>query len=432
MFLGLSLGAIAAMSIVVNFAYQWYVLTTIGPGPATDALFAGTMVPQLVLVIASGSLNYVLIPLLAVQEPEGRTRLAWTYFQGIGLACLGLVALLMLTAAWWVPVTVPGFTAANVDLAIHLTRVQLLATAFTAVTGVEVALHHAKQHFLRAESAGVLASVVGLAFIVWGLPRMGIEAAAWGTVLRAAVQMLLLTAGMGRYRTPHWADPGLALGLRRSAPLIGGQLYFKSDAMFDRFLASLAPPGALSLYHVAQQLYSSAAMVLNRAVVAPVVPRLSRLASGNGWTEFVGEVNRRLVVMLGIALAITAGLALLGRPVLGLIFGRGEFTPDRVAHLWWLLLLLSGVWIGGALGQILSTSFYAQGDTRTPTRVGIIGFTLAIGLKLVAFRGYGIEGLSVAASAYYLLNASALFVLLRRRARRVIATMLPLEGLARP
>ena len=211
-----------------------------------------------------------------------------------------------------------------------------------------------------------------------------------------------------------------------------GGLGFHHSEDFDRFLASLAPPGALSLYHVAQQLYSSAAMVLNRAVVAPVVPRLSRLASGNGWTEFVGEVNRRLVVMLGIALAITAGLALLGRPVLGLIFGRGEFTPDRVAHLWWLLLLLSGVWIGGALGQILSTSFYAQGDTRTPTRVGIIGFTLAIGLKLVAFRSYGIEGLSVAASAYYLLNASALFVLLRRRARRVIATMLPLEGLARP
>ena len=105
--------------------------------------------------------------------------------------------------------------------------------------------------------------------------------------------------------------------------------------------------------------------------------------------------------MVGVTVAISAGLALFGRPVLGLIFGRGEFSADRVAHLWWLLLLLSGVWVGGAVGQILSTSFYAQGDTRTPTRVGIVGFTLAIALKLVAFRGYGIEGLALAASAYY-------------------------------
>lgn len=431
MLLGLSLGAIAGMSILVNFAYQWYVLTSLGPGPATDALFAGTMIPQLVLVIASGSLNYVLIPLLAVQETEGRTRLAWTYFQGIGLACVGLVAFLILTAALWVPLTVPGFSPANTLLAIHLTRIQLLATAFTAVTGVEVALHHAKQHFLRAESAGVVASVAGLAFIVWALPRMGIEAAAWGTVIRAALQMLLLTPGMGVYRLPHWSDPGLALGMRRSAPLIGGQLYFKSDAMFDRFLASLAPPGALSLYHVSQQLYASAAMVMNRAVVAPVVPRLSRLASVNHWPEFVAQINRRLVVMVAVTVAISTGLALLGRPVLGLIFGRGEFTAEQVAHLWWLLLLLSGVWVGGALGQVLSTSFYAQGDTRTPTRVGIIGFTLAIGLKLLAFRGYGIEGLALAASAYYMLNATVLLILLRRRTRRVTGPM-PLEGLASP
>lgn len=432
MLLGLSLAAIAGMSILVNFAYQWYVLTTLGPGPATDALFAGTMVPQLVLVIASGSLNYVLIPLLAVQKAEGRARLAWTYFQGIGLACIGLVALLVLTAGLWVPITVPGFSPANAELAVHLTRIQLLGTAFTAITGVEVALHHAKQHFLRAESAGVAASVAGLVFIVWALPRMGIEAAAWGTVIRAALQMFLLTPGMGAYRLPHWSDPGLALGMRRSAPLVGGQLYFKSDAMFDRFLASLAPPGALSLYHVSQQLYSSAAMVMNRAVVAPVVPRLSRFASTNRWPAFAAEVNRRLLVMVGVTLAISAGLALLGRPVLGLIFGRGEFTPDRVAHLWWLLLLLSGVWVGGSLGQILSTSFYAQGDTRTPTRVGIVGFTLAIGLKLFAFRGYGIEGLSLAASAYYLLNATALFVLLRRRTRRVTQNVVALEGLTSP
>ena len=430
MLLGLSLGAIAGIGILVNFAYQWYVLTTLGPGLATDALFAGTIVPQLVLIIASGSISYVLIPLLAIKETEGRARLAWTYFQVIGLTCLGLVAVLMLTAEFWVPLTVPGFPPANAELAVRLTRIQLLATAFTAVTGVELALHHAKNHFLRAESAGVVASVAGLGFIVWGLPRMGIEAAAWGIVIRAILQMLLLTPGMGAYRAPAWSDPGLALGVRRSAPLIGGQLYFKSDAMFDRFLASLAPPGALSLYHVSQQLYASAAMVMNRAVVAPVVPRLSRLASAT-----TGRIHRPDQPATGRdggrTVAISVGLALLGRPVLGLIFGRGEFSADRVAHLWWLLLLLSGVWVGGPLGQILSTSFYVQGDTRTPTRVGIVGFTLAIGLKLFAFRRYGIEGLALAASAYYVLNATALLILLRCRTRRVPGSM-PLEGLASP
>ena len=429
MLLGLSLGAIAGINILVTFAYQWYVLTTIGPGPATDALFAGMMVPQLVLVIVSGSLNYVLVPLLAVEEGEARARSAWTYVQGIGVGCLALVFLLMLGAPVWVPLTVPGFSPSVAHLAVQLTRIQLFGVAFTAVTGVEWALHHARQEFVRAEGSGVVASVAGLAFIVFALPRMGITAAAWGSLIRSGLQMLILLPGMGPYRRPQWNHPGLKVGLRRTAPLTGGQVYYKSDALLDRFFASLAPPGILSLYHVSQQLYASASMVLNRAIVAPVVPQLSRLASLNEWPSFTAQVRRRLVVMFSVTLAGSAGLILVGHPLLALIFHHGEFTPARIDHLWWLLILLSGVWLGGTAGQILSTSFYAQGDTRTPTRVGIVGFTLAIGLKLFAFRHYGIEGLAVAASAYYLLNAAALLLCLRHRSRRVRSEPLPVEEL---
>lgn len=430
MWLGLSLGALAGISICVNFAYQWYVITTLGPGQSTDALFAGMMVPQLVLVIVAGSLNYVLVPLLAVEEGEARERLAWTYVQGIGVGCLALVGLLMLAAPRWVPLTVPGFSPAAASLAVHLTRIQLLGVVFTAVTGVEWAMHYAKHRFVRAEGSGVLASLAGFGFIVVALPRIGVAAAAWGTLVRSGMQMLLLTWGMGRYRRPEWRHPGLAVALRRTAPLTGGQVYYKSDALLDRFFASLAPAGTLSLYHVAQQLYASASMVLNRAVVAPVVPRLSRRANLKQWPAFIAQVNQRLVVLLVMTFAASAGLALVGRSVLGTIFHRGQFTPVAIEHLWWLLLLLSGVWVGGAAGQILSTSFYAQGDTRTPTLVGVAGFTVAIVLKVVAFRRYGIEGLAVAASLYYLLNAAVLLICLRRRTRRVTGEPIVLEELA--
>ena len=214
MLLGLSLGAIAGLSILVNFAYQWYVLTTLGPGQATDALFAGTMVPQLVLVIASGSLNYVLIP-AARRARSPRAAHGWP--GPISRASVSRVsgwsAVLALTAAWWVPLTVPGFSPANAELAVHLTRVQLVATAFTAVTGVEVALHHAKQHFLRAEGAGVVASLAGLALHRVGAPADGHRRRGLGHRSSGPpCQMLLLTFGMGAYRAPHWSDPSLALG----------------------------------------------------------------------------------------------------------------------------------------------------------------------------------------------------------------------------
>jgi putative peptidoglycan lipid II flippase len=432
MMLGLTLGALAGMNILITFAYQWYVLTTVGPGPATDALFAGTMVPQLVLVLMTSSLSYVLVPLLAVEEGEARHRLGWTYLQGIGALSLAIVSLLMVTATVWVPLTVPGFSPDVMRLAVHLTRLQLFGAVFTAMTGVEVALHYARHRFVRAEASAVVGGVSAVAFVVWGLPRMGIEAAAWGTIVRAGLQMAVLLPGMGRYCAPAWGDPTLRIALRRSAPLLAGQLYYKSDGLLDRFFASQAPAGGLSLYHVSQQLYSSAAMVANRALVSPLVPRLSRLANLSQWSTFVAEVQRRLGLMLLVALAGTAALALVGHPVLALLFGHRQFTIERVEHLWILMLLLSGVWIGGVVGQVLSTSFYAQGDTRTPTLIGVAGFTFAIVLKVAAFRWHGITGLALAASTYYLLNATVLLVCLRRRARRVTQPALPVEELVSP
>lgn len=430
--LGFSLGALTGINILLTFAYQWLVFTLVGPGSGTDALFAASIVPQLTLVIMSGSLNYVLVPLLAVEPSEAQAQLAWTFLQGIGAVSLAVVGLLMLSAPVWVPLTVPGFPAATARLAVHLTRLQLLGAVFTTIAGAALAFHHVKHDFMRVEGAGVLAALASLGFVLWGLPRWGVEAAAWGMVLRSGVLMLLLTSGMGRYRTPRWSHPGLRVGIRRATPLVVGQLYYKCDGLLDRFLASLAPTGTLSLYHISQQLWASSSLVLNRALVAPVVPKLSRLASGREWPAFLAQVRRRLLLLLVVTLAGCAALAVVGRPLLGFLLGYGAVSPDRVGQLWWLLLLLSGVWIGGAAGQILSTAFYAQGDTVTPSRVGVAGFTVAIAVKVVAFLGYGIEGLALAASLYYLGNATVLFVCLRRRSRRVMGRPSHLEEFASP
>src|SRR5687768_3231771 len=79
------LASISATGILVNLAYQWYVLTRVGPGSQTDALFAGMMVPQFILAVVAGSLSYVLVPVLATESDGARGRLAWTLFQGMGL-----------------------------------------------------------------------------------------------------------------------------------------------------------------------------------------------------------------------------------------------------------------------------------------------------------------------------------------------------------
>jgi putative peptidoglycan lipid II flippase len=404
---GAILAVISSTGILVNLAYQWYVLTRLGTGDQTDALFAGMMVPQLLLTIVSGSMSYVLVPLFSTEDTEGRRQLAWTLFQGLtvlwGIAALFLIA----SATLWVPLTVPGFDAETTRLTIGLSRIQLIGLAFTGAAGVQAAAYQARHRFIAAE-AGPL---------IWGLPRLGVAAAAWATVIRSVLQTLFQIPALGRYRRPG-RHAGLGLAWRRLAPLVSGASYYKADGFVDRLLASLGPPGALSLYHLSLQLYASAHTVLNRAIVAPAVPLLARASAAAEWTSFSQVSRRRLRLMLLITAGSIPLLFFGGRPILSAVLGHGRFTYDRIEELWVILLLLSGVWIGGAAGQVLSTSFYSTGDTRTPMRIGVIGFTIAIVLKVLAFRAFGIMGLALAASLYYLGNMMALLLALRRDLRR--------------
>lgn len=402
--LSLTLGGLASLSLSVTFLSHWYLLTALGPGRETDALFAGMMIPQLVLAVVSGSLIHALVPLLSVEDKQGRLQLAWTLLQGLALLFGAFSGLLILSAPVWVPWTVPGFDPPTVALTVSLVRIQLFGVVFAALLSVLGAACSATHRFIRAEVSPVVAASVGFVFLVFGLPELGVAAAAWAAVITSGLQVFLLLPVLGRYRTPRWRAPAVLEAWRRIRPILSGSLYYKSDRFVDRFLASMAPPGALSILHVAQQLLAAGHLILNKGVAVPMVPVLARKAQGKDWNGFRLTSRSRMGVMLAVTLVTAGVLVLAGRPLLSLLFEHGRFDRAQVEQFWWILVGLLGVWFGGAVGQILSSSFYAQGDTTTPTRIGVLGFTVGILLKVGGFYLFGILGIAVGTSLYYMLN----------------------------
>jgi putative peptidoglycan lipid II flippase len=344
--------------------------------------------------------------------------MSWTLVQVVLLLTGLLAVILALSISLWVPLTVPGFDPAALRLTERLAIIQLAAAVLTTVTAVQRSAYNARRHFIWPEMSAVLSTAVGLAFLVWGLPLYGVAAAAWASVVRAALQGGLLLRGMGRYEAPTWVADDLREVGRRVRPLLLGALYFKCDFVVDRLIASLAPPGALSLYALAQQAYSSAQLILGKSVASPVVPSLAHAAAAGNLSGF-RRINRRaLLRLLVLALVVYAAVAVVGIPVLRLTFGRGKFSPEQIQQLWQLLMALGGLWVGGTLGLIIGASFYAQGNTRTPMVIGAIAFTVAIPLKVGGFYVFGLLGVAAAASLYYLCSAGIQWLALERGLRR--------------
>jgi putative peptidoglycan lipid II flippase len=413
----LTLGWLATCNAALAVLMPWYVVTRLGVGVETDALFAAGAVPQLVFVVLSTSLTQVLVPLLATEDEETFRKDAWGFLLGIGgfFALLGL--LLFVTAGFWVSWLVPGFSDEGKRLAISLTRIQLVSTVL--ITGVVVlwSVHHARQKFVWAELSPVLANAAGLGFIVWARPAYGIAAAAWATVLHNGLKLALLLPILGRWQRPDWGSRTMREFWRRIRPFLFAQTYYRTDPLIDRYLTSMSAAGNLSMFYIAQQIYAAAHQVLNKAISSPMMPLLAIAAKADDAAAYRRIYRERLLWMAALTGVGFLMLLLFGEPLLHLTIGHGGITAANVRTLWLTTVALAGVLVGGAVGQITSAAFYAMGDTKTPIKLSVLTFTAYIPVKIIVFRHYGLIGLALTASLYFLSNCALQWIVLETRSR---------------
>src|SRR5690606_29981226 len=143
--------------------------------------------------------------------------------------------------------------------------------------------------------------------------------------------------------------------------------------------------------------------------------------------------------VLFLAMPATAALIVLGRPLIAVLFERGEWTAESTAATAWALSFFAIGVAGFVLLEILSRAFYALSDTATPVGVGIVSMVSNIALSLIFIRFVGdpgslsrgpFAGLALANALTTLAEALVLWALLRRRIGKIDeGTLVP--GVAR-
>ncbi len=226
----LTLGSLAVVNLAAGFAINWYVWFWVGPGRATDALFAGVALPNFILTVVGGSLVNVLVPIFSGESEDDMRANAAGVALAVGVTFLGVSAILWLTAPFWVPMIVPGFDEATRDLTVHLACIQLWSMAATGVVGVLWARCSATARLVRAETTGLISSVIALLALLPLLPLFGIEAAAWVFTGRIVLQSVLLLPEL--LPLPRVSFAAAASSARQVWPLVIGASYLQDR--FDR------------------------------------------------------------------------------------------------------------------------------------------------------------------------------------------------------
>jgi putative peptidoglycan lipid II flippase len=408
--LALQLGFLSFINLAISFLFQWLAVTLLGPGIETDALFASMTLPLLVLSVVVGSLMQVLVPLFSGKDGESLRKDAWGFFWLILLVFGLLATILFLAAPFLVPLTVPGFGDAGKQLAVQLTQIQLIGMVLSALNSVQWATYHARQSFIWAEVAGVLSGIFSLIILIFLLPIYGVYAVAWISIFRLVLQGLLLLPGMGLPTKPDLRSMSVIRAWTRIRPLLIGSAYTKTEPLIDRFFLSSASGGVLSIYGLAQQMCGAVNQVLAKSISSPLVPALSRLHKAEDSINFQSTYQRKIIL---VAILCSAGYIfffIFGEWTLKILLAYGKFNTDDIVTLYWILIWLGGVFIGGALGQIASSSFYATGDTKSPVFISITTYTIYIPIKILVYEAYSFKGLALLASIYYLVDFFIMYI----------------------
>lgn len=426
-------GAATMTSRLLGLAREQVIASLFGAGDATDAYNVAFRIPNLIRdLFAEGAMSAAFVPTFTRELTAGGKEAAWRFGNILLNALLIITAVIVVAAialAWPLVRTLAGDYAAvpgKVELTVFLTRIMLpmltLVAVAAALMGMLNALH---RFFIPALSPAMfnIATVVCAFALVPLMPRVGwppITAIAIGAIAggvgQVALQWPALSREGFRYRPiVDFRNPALRRVLLLMGPGTLGLAATQFNLAVNTVLATGQGTGAVSWLQYAFRIMYLPIGLFGISVATASVPAVSSHAAADDRAAIRRTTADGLSLMLMLNVPATLGLVVLANPIVALLFERRAFTAaDTLATAGALQFYAIGL-LGYSVVKILSPTFYALDDSRTPVLISTCAVIANVVLSLALVQVLGYRGLALGTSLAALLNGAALAIVLRRR-----------------
>lgn len=414
---------ITLISKITGFLREIVLGSTYGATYVTDAYLVSQTIPQVIFATVTAALATTYIPLYSDIRIGRGEREAVKFTNKVVNAVFFLsavVALLgMIFAEQIVSVIALGFEGETLKLAVSFTRITFMMVLFIGLSNIF-------QGFLQSNGEFALPALIGIpynfilisAMLFFGSKRpYGLVIA---TLLGAFSQLAVLLFGAlkrgYRFETAFALnDPDVLKVASLSVPVMMGTAVQQLNTTIDRMLASGLPEGSISALNFANRLNGFVYGLFSLSLSAVIYPLLSRLRAEEDLDAFKDKLVTSLNAIVLIILPITAGALILNRPIVSLLFERGEFTSRATAMTASALAYYSLGMVFYGMRDVLNKAFYSLQDTRTPMVNGMVTVGLNIIMNLIFVRFMAHNGLALATSISAALTTMLLVFNLRKK-----------------
>ena len=417
------------ISRILGFVRDTIIAQMFGSTAASDAFVVAFKLPNLLRrIFAEGAFSQAFVPILAeykTKQSQDETVDFARYVAGLlGFILLCITIIGIIAAPIIIRLSAPGFVN-NPDkfaLSISLLRITFPYILLISLSSFVSSLLNAYNRFSIPAFTPVFLNLSMIAFALFASPyfKEPITALAWGVFVGGVIQLgfqlpFLHKIGFLRFPKLSFHNTGVNRVLKQMVPALFGVSVAQISLLINTIFASFLVDGSVSWMYYADRLMELPSGVLGVALGTLLLPTLSKHAAGEDTKSFSMLLDWGIKLTLLLAIPAAVGLASLANPLISTLFMYRAFNAHDVVMTQYALIAYSIGLVGLIFIKVLAPGFYAKQDIKTPVKIAIISLIATQLCNLALIWHFKHVGLSLAISIGACLNASLLYIALRKR-----------------
>jgi putative peptidoglycan lipid II flippase len=254
----------------------------------------------------------------------------------------------------------------------------------------------------------------------------GVYGLIWGAILGSVGHLLVQIPGLMRHGLKYypifdWGDSDLWHILKLMGPRVLNIIVIQINFVVMFNLASYLGTGTVSALDYGWDLMQMPQTIIGSAIGIVLFPTLSELAARGDIAGLRQTLAQTLRIILALAIPAMVGLIVLGRPIIRVMFERGEFGPESTAAVYQSLQFWALALIAHCALEVVNRVFYAQKDTITPLLSSLVSMVINLLLALALYRSLLAGGLALSNGVAVTVEVLIMLVIAHRRLGGVYA-----------
>ncbi len=382
----LALAAIA--SKLLALLRDRFLASTFGAGRTLDIYYASFVIPDylyafLLFIVSAWAIIPIFLEKSSRSQDEGRIFLNGIFTLFFIVTTISVVILYFLIP-YFTPLVAPGFSSAEIDQAIALSRILLLSPFLLGLSNlVSSVIQSFRKFFIYAlapvfYNVGIILGV--LIFYRW----WGLAGVAWGVILGALFHFSIQIPSLlkANFFPKFTSKINLAeikkiirISFARGLALTLNQIVLTSVTALASFLGS----GSIAVFNLAVNLQNIPLTVIGMSYGIAAFPILAQFHVRNEREEFIKHIIAASRHIIFWSFPVTALFIILRAQIVRVVLGAGAFSWADTRLTAASLAFLSIAIAGQGLMFLLVRAYYASGRTKRPLIINLFSslFTVA-------------------------------------------------------